>query len=163
ARRLLRTGDMADAVAALVAQAARHRHLAKLAGTHKFNGLADARLAADLRAGLADLAVMPRRLHDAPAFPDVVADRLLDINVLARLHGPDGGQRVPVIRRRDADGVDRFIVHDAPQILHDARLGALAFHGELHRGTDHGGIDVAKMRDDTIVPAGITGDVAAAL
>ena len=39
----------------------------------------------------------------APAFADVVADRLFDIDVLAGLHGPDGGQGVPVVRRGDAD------------------------------------------------------------
>ena len=59
-------------------------------------------IAAALRAGLADPVVLAGRLDDAPAFADVVADRLFDVDVLAGLHGPDGGQGVPVVRRGDA-------------------------------------------------------------
>src|SRR5438105_828616 len=106
---------------------------------------------------------MPRRVNNASAFPDVMADGLFDIDVLARLHGPDGGQGVPVVWRGDADGVDALVVHDAPQILHDTRLRPLTLHGKLHGRSDDGGIDVAKVRHDAIVSPGITGHMAAAL
>jgi hypothetical protein len=43
---------------------------------------------------------------DAAAFLDILAHRLLDIHVLARLHRPDRRQRMPVIRRHDEHGVD---------------------------------------------------------
>ena len=35
----------------------------------------------------------------------MMRDRLLDIHVLARLTGPDADERMPVVRRRDGDGV----------------------------------------------------------
>ena len=41
---------------------------------------------------------------------DVVRARLLDVHVLARLAGPDGLQRVPVVRGGDGDRVDVLVV-----------------------------------------------------
>ena len=88
------------------------------------------------------------------AFADVVADRLLDVDVLARLHRPDGGQRVPVVRRGDADDVDRCVVfHDAAQVLHELRpataLGVrrltMACLSETRR------VDVADVRHDAVL------------
>ena len=67
-------------------------------------------IAAALRAGLADPLVLAGGLDDAAAFADVVADRLLDVHVLAGLHGPDRHQRVPVVRRGDADDIDALVV-----------------------------------------------------
>ena len=40
------------------------------------------------------------------AFPDVVADGLLDVDVLACGDGGHGDQRVGVVRRGDGDGID---------------------------------------------------------
>ena len=58
-----------------------------------------------------------------PALEDVVADRLLDVDVLARLAGPDRRQRVPVVRRGDRDGVDLVVVEDPAEVLDVLRLG----------------------------------------
>src|SRR5262249_54021451 len=95
-RRRLRAVDLADAAARLVAQATGHLDFAELAGLDEGDGLAHAGHAAALGAGLADLVELAGGFNDAPALTDVVADRLLDVDVLASLHGPDGGQRVPV-------------------------------------------------------------------
>ena len=35
---------------------------------------------------------------------EIVAQRLFNVDIFARLTGPDGNERVPVIGRRDADG-----------------------------------------------------------
>ena len=48
---------------------------------------------------------------------------LFDVDILARLAGPDGHQRVPVIRRGDRNGVDGFVFHDAARIGVDLGLG----------------------------------------
>jgi hypothetical protein len=42
--------------------------------------------------------------------------------MLAGLQRPDGGERVPVVRRRDDNGVDVLVVEDPAQILGVARL-----------------------------------------
>ena len=56
-------------------------------------------------------------LDGAAAFANVVAHRLFDVDILAGLHGPDGGQRMPMVGSRDDDEVDGFVVEDGPQIL----------------------------------------------
>ena len=73
--------------------------------THEFHGFDHTRIRARLHSRLADALVVPSGLHQATAFPDVVTDRLLDVDIFTRLHRPDGGQRVPMMGRRDADNV----------------------------------------------------------
>src|SRR5439155_24758797 len=110
----------------------------------------------------ADPIVVPRGLDDAPAFADVVADRLLDVDVLAGLNGPDGRQRVPVIGRGDADDVDVAVFHDAAQILDELRPLTLRPFGSFHGPAGHGGVAVANVGDDAVVVAGETIDMIAA-
>ena len=43
-------------------------------------------------------------------FPLVMREGLLHINMLARLHGPYGGQTVPMVARRDNDRIDGFVI-----------------------------------------------------
>ena len=86
---------------------------------------AELRAAAPLRADLHDAVVPPGRLDHAPAFDEVVRDRLLDVDVLARLAGPDGRQGVPVVGRGDHQGVDIAILQDTAHVLLDARLPLL--------------------------------------
>src|SRR5262249_45189727 len=81
--RLLRAVHLADRRAELVAEPAGQLHRADLAGVDEGDRLAHALHAAALGAGLADAVVGARRLDDAPALGDVVADRLLDVDVLA--------------------------------------------------------------------------------
>ena len=49
-------------------------------------------------------------LDELAAFPDVVRNRLLNIDVLACLCGSDCDYRVQVVRRRNDDRVDVFIL-----------------------------------------------------
>ena len=46
-----------------------------------------------------------------------MGDRLLHIDIFAGLHGPDGGEDVPVIAGGNHDGVNALVVHDLAQIL----------------------------------------------
>jgi hypothetical protein len=71
--------------------------------------------------------------------------RLLDIDVLARLASPDGGQRVPVIGRRDADGVDLLVVEHAAQVL--LNLHRLAIFVEEFQGPLVGHVAVRIAQD----------------
>src|SRR3979490_395448 len=95
--------------------------LAEFAGMEEVHRLTDAGRAANLRAGLANAIELAGRLDDPPAFADVMADRLLDVDVLAGLHGPDGGQGVPVIRRCDRDDIDGLIFQDLADVLFELR------------------------------------------
>src|SRR5262249_59270793 len=96
-------------------------------GMEKGNGLAHAGGAAALGADLADTIVFWCGLDDSPAFADVVPDRLLNVDVLPGLHGPDRRQGVPVIRCSNADDVDRPIIHDLAEVLF--KLRGLAMSG----------------------------------
>src|SRR5262249_32063295 len=123
--RLLRAVHLADAAARLVAEAAGQRDLAELALAEEVDGRARAGHAAALGTGLADAVVLAGRLDDAPALADVMADRLLDVDVLAGLDGPDGHQRVPVVGRGDADDVDAIVVEQLAEVLLELRGVAL--------------------------------------
>src|SRR5439155_14577254 len=89
----------ADGLAPPIDKAAGQFHVAEFAVVNVLDGLGQRAVGTVLRSALADAAQLARHLHDPAAFADIVADRLLDIDILARLHGPDGGQRVPVVRR----------------------------------------------------------------
>ena len=77
--------------------------------------------AAVLRAHLDDPLVLPGGLDQLAALPAVVAQRLLDVHVLARLAAPDGGRHVPVVGRGDDHGVDRLVVQGLAEVLHALR------------------------------------------
>ena len=72
---------------------------------------------AALGAVLDDPVVLAGGLDGDPALVDVVAARLLDVDVLAGLAGPDGHQRVPVVGRGDRDGVEVLVVEHAADVL----------------------------------------------
>src|SRR5690349_11053520 len=92
-----------------------------------------------LRTSLNDAIIAPCGLHHLSALPWRMADRLLNIHVLASLACPDGGQRVPVIWCGNDDRINRFIIEcpakiachfgtptlnpfDFPHILREERL-----------------------------------------
>jgi len=93
--------------------------LAPLAVADRFCQAGLAGAAAALRAVLDDHTVLLLGFDDSPAFEVVVAQGLLDVDMLASLAAPDRHQRVPVIGRRDADGVEVLVFrrHFNPFIL----------------------------------------------
>ena len=68
------------------------------------------------------------------AFPNVVADRLLDVDIFAVLHGPDGSQRMPVVRHGDADAIDVLVFECFANVLIVFRLAAFLFVGHRFAG-----------------------------
>src|SRR5262249_8555792 len=66
---------------------------------------------------LHDAVVLAGRLDGDAALADVVAARLLDVDVLAGGAGPDRHQRVPVVGGRDGDDVDVPILQRLADVL----------------------------------------------
>src|SRR5262249_53904152 len=109
-------GLLAYSVARLEAEAARRVKLANAALVQELDRRLNGRVAAALQADRDDAVVLARGLDHLAAFPDVVRRRLLDVDVLACLAGPDSGERVPVVRGGDGDGVHTLVVEDAAQV-----------------------------------------------
>src|SRR5262249_8318846 len=160
----LRAAHLADRAARLVAQAAGQLHLADLARVHVLDRLAQPPAGAALRARLADLVQLAGHFDNAPTLADVVADRLLDVDVLAGLHGPDGGQRVPVVRRGDADDVDALVLEHLADVRLELRGDPLPLLGRLERvvplALGELAVDVADHGDNAVVLVGEAADVA---
>jgi len=97
------------------------------------------------------------RLHHAPALDDIVRDRLLDVDVLAVLTGPDGGQRVPVVWRGDYQGVDVFHFQQLADVLLDLWRLLLPGLDGLGRGSDDGVVDLAQLGDLAVLLGGKAG------
>ena len=113
---------MADGFAPIEAQSARHIDFADYAilqHPHCLDFVCDA---AALRSDLDHALVFARGCHHLPAFVGVVARRFFDINIFARLTGPYGCQRVPVVRQRQRHGVDFFVSEDIAHIFRRFRL-----------------------------------------
>ena len=109
-------GLEADASARLVAERAGDEELAVVLGLDQLGevGPLDARPA--LRAVLNDALVFTRCLDGDPSLVDVMAARLLDVDVLAGLGAPDGHQGVPVVGSGDGDDVDLGVVEHGSDI-----------------------------------------------
>ncbi len=78
-----------------------------------------------LRTDLHDAVVLAGGLHHFAAFPNLVRSGLFDVNVFTRLAGPDGRQRVPVVRRGRGDRVDVLAVEQLSHVGIAVHLDAL--------------------------------------
>ena len=137
----------ADALARLVAEAAGELNLAEMTFVHPGQRLLDRGRRADLGAGLDDPVVLRGRVDDLAALPDVVGNGLLQVNVLARLAGPHGLQRVPVVRRRDGHRVDVVALQELPVVDDRQRIGRAGLDRPGLRGLEHVAVDVAESGD----------------
>jgi len=99
-------GRLADAVAALVAEATGGGDFAEVASLSPSDGLTETGAGANLGAGLGDAAGFLRGGDQLAPFPDVVGNGFLDVDILAGLKCPDAHERVPVVGRRDRDGIE---------------------------------------------------------
>lgn len=124
-RRLLRGIDLADRRPRLVAEAAGEGELAEVAFLQPGEGFFPGGLGAALEAVLDDHPEFRLRLGQLAAFPDVVGNRLLDINMLAVRRGGDGDQAVGVVRRGDAHRVDVLGLAKLPVVREGLDLDAL--------------------------------------
>ena len=109
--------------------------------------LASMRTAAPLRAGGDDAVVPPRGLDHLPALDDVVADRLLDVDVLARLAGEDRHERVPVIGRGNRHRIDVAVVEHAAEVGLGLGAAAVLLLDEGQRVLEVALVDVHDVRD----------------
>ena len=147
-------GHHADRIAAAIDDRLARVDLPEPAVTEKLDGLAEQRPAAALRAGLHDTVVAADRVDHAPAFDDVVADRLFAVDVLASLARHDGHQRVPVIRRGDGHGIDVAVVEHAPEIGFGLRIAAPFALGEWQCRGEVSLVDIDDVGDADILDAG---------
>src|SRR5207244_12153451 len=97
-------------------------------------------------------------LPAAAAFADDVAHRLLDVDVLARLHRPDGEQRMPVVGRGNRDRVEVLVLQGLADVLHAGRLVA-AFSDLLPAGLEQAGVGVDQVSNLHALQAKVLVDV----
>src|SRR6185295_7828639 len=94
--------------------------------------------------------VFARSLHHLAAFLDCERDRLLDIDVLARLACPDCLQRVPVIRRSNRDRVDILAIEQLSNIYLGCRTVAPELLDLRDRVREQSLVDVTKSDDPRV-------------
>ena len=147
-------GDDADRIPLPVDHGLAAVDRAEPAIAQELHRLAEHGAAPPLRADLDDPVVAPGRLDHPPAFDDVVADGLFDVDVLARLAGQDRHERVPVIGRGDGDRVDVAIVEHPPEIGLGLRVAAPSFLHEGQRGLEMPFVDIHDVGDADVLDPG---------
>ncbi len=115
-------GDLLARHVAAVVPDAHEVHVTDLAALDDLLDLLVMRRRSMLRAVLDDAVVLPGCLDHLPPLDDVVAERLFDVDILARLAGEHGGNGVPVIRRGDQHGMDVLPIQRPAEILVALRL-----------------------------------------
>ena len=113
--------DQPDAWPVAVADGAGHLHVADFPTLHEVECLPHAGHAAALHTHLAHASKLAGPLRDHPALLDVVAAGLFHVDILARLHRPDGHHGMPVVGRGDRDSVDILAVEQTADVLHIGR------------------------------------------
>ncbi len=137
---------LADTVATDIDDPANRRDRAQVALLDVVDRLGQPGVGAALHAALDDPAVLAGGLDHLPPFPEVVRDGLLDEHVLARLTGPDGDQRVPVVGRGSNDRVDALVIEQLAHI--DVRVHRLlAVAGLLGFAVENRPVGVADGHD----------------
>jgi len=149
---------LADRHARLVAGATRVLDLSQVARPDPGHGLDHVGVGAGLRSGLDHASVLACGADELSSLEDIVGDRLLQIDVLSGLAGPDGGQRVPVVGRSDGHGVDILAGDQLAHVLEGAHRRPVAAC-LLGQPAEHGRIDVAQGRQAETGDAGGHGHV----
>src|SRR3954469_14902765 len=91
-RNLLRPIDFPDTRTALIAEAAREHDFSKIPLPHPLDRFPNPGAGTNLCTGLDYLLVVPREIYQLSPFPNIVGNRLLDVDIFARLYRPDSGQ-----------------------------------------------------------------------
>ena len=103
--------------------------------------------AALLGAVLDDPFVLARRLDALAAFEHVVAARLLDVHVLARLAGPDRDQRMPVVAGGHRDRVQVLVLQRLADVLEALGLRAALVLDLLDAVGEQAAVRIDQVRD----------------
>ena len=98
-------------------------------------------------AHLNDAAVRVHPLRQQLSLAGVVAARLLDIDVLAGLQRQQRCRRVPVIRRRDHQGVDVVVIEGTTEVTDSLGRTCLMVRYRGHGLLDRPRVDVADVGD----------------
>src|SRR5262249_23904527 len=122
--------------------------------TQELHGFRENAAAAALRSGLDDAVVAACGVDHQPPFDIVVADRLLDVDILAGLARPDRHQRVPVIGCGNRDGIDIAVVEHATEIRFRLRIAAVPGFQLHERTAEMPLVDVHHVRDANVRDAG---------
>ena len=96
-------------------------------------------------------AIFAPRLDHFAAFPDIVGCRFLDINVFARLAGPDGGERMPVIWGDYRDSVNLLVVENGAKVPVGRRLHSGLPPDKFQGGAEERLVGIADGTDPYIV------------
>ncbi len=99
--------------------------LAHLTGADKVDGIDEVLDAPLPGIDLGDAFETLGRAHHRLTLNNVMGNGLLDEHVLAGLTRVDEGQRMPVVRRADHDGIYLLHIQDAPEVLCKHRLPAV--------------------------------------
>ena len=142
---------VADRGSAFVAGSVSDFALAELAGLDVIDGRAHPRIASALGADLADAIELAGGLGHQPTFMDVVAGRLLDVNIFARGHRPNRHERVPMVRCGDRNDIDRLVFDHLANVLLELRLGFLPLADLFHGIADDRLIAIADGDDLAVV------------
>ena len=78
---------------------------------------------------------------------DVVADRLLDVGVFSRLHRPDTGQCMPVVRRCAGNDIKVFVIERFPHIGNGFRTELLSLFNHVGRPCGLCRVRIADVED----------------
>ena len=90
--------------------------------------------------------VLSGRLDEQLAFAGIVAARLFDVDVLARLARENADDRVPVVAGRDRDRVDLLVVEDVAKIADGFRHRDAVLANHCRRLLRPRLVDVADVR-----------------
>ncbi len=134
-------GGLGDGFKAEGVSAAREEEVALVdvaddAGVEEFDGFAEGSPPAALGSAGGDAVVLAGGFNELGAFEDVMGDGLFDVNIFAGLHGPDGGEGMPMVGGGDGNGVDGFVIEGASHV--GVEEGALAGFGEDFLGGGFG-------------------------
>lgn len=131
-------------------------------GVEEFDGFAEGSPPSALSATGGDAVVFAGGFDELDAFEDVMGDGLFDVDVFAGLHGPDGGEGVPVVGGGDGDGVDGFVIEGAAHV--GMNKGTFAGFGEdfLGGGFGAGTVDFDEGGDFEVGYGEEFGDVGGA-
>ena len=89
--------------------------------------------------------------HHLASFEQVVAARLLDVHIFARLTGPNRRQRMPAVSQAIADGIDGLVVEHLPHVRIGGQLLALEIRIEFRGILDLAFIAVTDGDDFDVV------------
>ncbi len=112
---------VADRIAPLVTNRARHVDIADGAVADVTDGFEHAGIGARLAAMLANAVVLFYGADELAAFEPVVRARLFDVDVFRGLAAPDGDERMPMIWRGNGDGIDILVFEELANV--DIRFG----------------------------------------